>query len=159
MKTTDLCDDYGDQVHVAEPVGFKSFGGRKSFAGQIETVRCYEDNSLVRTALEGNGLGKVLVVDGGGSLRCALLGDRLAALAQENQWSGILIYGGIRDSEAISTLAIGVVALGTHPRRSAKNNEGMANTVLRFAGIDFVPGHYIYIDPDGIVTSEVKIGR
>jgi regulator of ribonuclease activity A len=154
MKTTDLCDEFGDQVNVAEPLGFNSYGGRNAFSGQIETVKCHEDNSLVRSAVAAPGSGKVLVVDGGGSLRCALLGDMLAAMAQKNNWAGIVIYGCIRDSELIATLDIGVVALNTNPRKSEKRNTGLANLTLRFAGISFVPGQYVYVDQDGIVTSE-----
>jgi regulator of ribonuclease activity A len=157
MKTTDLCDEYDQQVNVAEPIGFVSFGGRKDFSGQIETVKCHEDNSLVRAAVERNGKGKVLVVDGGGSRRCALLGDNIASLAQKNEWNGFLIFGSIRDSEVVATLDIGVVALGTHPKKSAKRNEGAANIVVYFSGTIFVPGQYIYIDADGIVTSETAL--
>lgn len=157
MKTTDLCDKYENQITVADPIGFKSFGGRKEFSGRIETVKCHEDNSLVRAALEKNGKGKVLVVDGGGSLRCALLGDNMAALAQKNEWNGVLIYGCIRDSELVATLDIGVLALGTHPRKSAKKNEGAANIPVYFAGVIFDPGQTIYIDADGILVSAAEL--
>jgi regulator of ribonuclease activity A len=154
MKTTDLCDEYGDQISVADPIGFRHFGRRQSFYGEIATVKCYEDNSLVRAALQENGRGKVLVVDGGGSLRCALLGDMLAALAQRNEWSGILIYGAVRDAEALATMDMGVIALATNPRRSDKKNEGTAAVPLQFAGIYFIPGRYLYADQDGIITSK-----
>jgi regulator of ribonuclease activity A len=154
MKTTDLCDEFGDQVYVADPIGFRHFGRQHSFYGQIKTVKCYEDNSLVRAALVENGRGKVLVVEGGGSLRCALLGDMLAALAQKNEWNGILIYGAVRDTEALATLDIGVMALATNPRRSEKKNEGTADVPVNFAGIYFIPGRYLYVDEDGIVTSK-----
>jgi regulator of ribonuclease activity A len=157
MKTTDLCDEYGDQVSVADPIGFKHFGRPQSFYGQIATVKCYEDNSLVRAALMENGRGKLLVVDGGGSLRCALLGDMLAALAQKNEWSGLVIYGAVRDAEALAALDIGVMALATNPRRSAKNNEGTAGVPLHFAGVYFIPGRYLYADQDGIITSKREI--
>lgn len=157
MKTTDICDEYGDQIKVAEPLGFKHYGGRNAFAGQIETIKCHEDNSLVRTAVATPGAGKVLVVDGGGSLRCALLGDLLADMAHKNGWEGILVYGCIRDSEVIAALDIGVMALATHPRKSEKRNMGMNNLMLQFAGISFVPGHYLYADVDGIVTSECAV--
>lgn len=157
MKTTDLCDEYIDQLQVADSIGFKHFGGRREFHGQIETVKCHEDNSLVRAALERNGRGKVLVVDGGGSLRCALLGDNIAELAQKNEWAGVLVYGSIRDSQAVSALDVGVVALGTNPRKSAKRNEGTVNVAVHFAGISFVPGHTVYIDADGIITSETEL--
>lgn len=154
MKTTDICDEYAGRIQVADPVGFKHYGGRKTFSGQIETIKCHEDNSLVRTAVAAPGKGKVLVVDGGGSLRCALLGDLLADMAQKNAWEGIVVYGCIRDSEVVATLDIGVMALATHPRKSEKRNMGMTNLTVHFAGIDFVPGHYLYADADGIVTSE-----
>jgi regulator of ribonuclease activity A len=157
MKTSDICDEYGDQVSAGDPIGFQHFGGRNEFYGQIETVKCFEDNSLVRAALERSGRGKILVIDGGGSLRCALVGDQLAALALKNEWRGMLVYGCIRDSEALSGLDIGVVALSAHPRKSAKKNEGSANLSVHFAGIRFCPGQYLYIDLDGIVTSQNQI--
>lgn len=154
MKTTDICDAYGDVVRVAEVIGLRHYGGRTTFSGLIETVKCFEDNSLVRAALEKNGRGKVLIVDGGGSLRCALLGDNIAALAEGNEWAGVLVHGAIRDTADIADIDIGIMALGTSPRRSAKNNEGSANVLVHFAGINFVPGHTIYADMDGIITSE-----
>ena len=89
MKTTDICDHHIDEIQIAEPIGFKSYGGRREFSGEIETVKCYEDNTFVRAALEKNGQGKVLVIDGGGSTRCALLGDNIAELAQQSQWNGV----------------------------------------------------------------------
>ena len=157
MKTTDLCDEFDTLVKVAEPVGFKMYGRRKSFYGKMETVKCYEDNSLVRAAVESAGPGKVLVVDGGGSLRCALLGDNIAGLALKNEWAGILIHGCVRDSAALAEMEIGIVALGTNPRKSAKRNEGSSQIDLHFAGADFFPGGYIYIDEDGIVTSQKEL--
>ncbi len=157
MKTSDLCDKYGQQITIAEPIGFISYGRRKEFFGQIETVKCFEDNSLVRTAIEKSGKGKILVVDGGRSRRCALLGDMLAALALNNEWNGILIHGSIRDSDEIANLDIGVLALGTHPKKSAKNNEGAAQVTVHFSGVDFVPGQFIYIDVDGIVISKSEL--
>jgi regulator of ribonuclease activity A len=157
MRTTDICDEHGEQIKVAEPIGFKHYGARKTFSGRIETIKCHEDNSLVRTAVATPGSGKVLVVDGGGSLRCALLGDLLAQKANENGWSGIVVYGCIRDSDVIATIDLGVMALATHPRKSEKRNIGLNNLTLQFAGISFVPGHYLYADVDGIVTSEQSL--
>lgn len=159
MKTTDLCDEHGDSVTIADPIGLRSFGGRSNFYGQIETIKCYEENTLVRAAVEHAGAGKVLVVDGGGSLRCALLGDMLATLAQKNEWHGIVIYGCVRDADVLATLDIGVYALGTHPKKSAKRKDGVANIAVRFAGIAFIPGQYIYVDADGIVTSATELAR
>ena len=154
LKTTDLCDANPDKVNIADPIGFKDFGGNKLFSGQIHTIKCFEDNSFVRKVLEANGEGKVLVVDGGGSMRCALLGDMLADLAIKNKWNGIVIYGCIRDSEAISKLAFGVKALSTIPLKSNKRNEGQENVTVRFAGVDFVPSQFIYCDGDGIIVSK-----
>ncbi|HNC91775.1 MAG TPA: ribonuclease E activity regulator RraA [Anaerolineales bacterium] len=157
MKTTDLCDKYDTQLHIAEPIGFRSFGRRSEFHGRIETVKCHEDNSFVRAALEKDGAGKVLVVDGGASLRCALLGDNMADLAYQNHWAGIIVYGCIRDSVAISQIGIGVLALGTHPRKSAKDKQGVAGVPVRFAGVVFTPGEFVYVDEDGVVTSREEL--
>lgn len=154
LKTTDLCDNHPDKVRIALPIGFKDFGGTKMFSGKIETVKCFEDNSFVRKALEQNGEGKVLVVDGGGSMRCALLGDMLAEFGVKNKWNGIVVYGCIRDSAAIAPLAIGVKALATMPVKSNKRNEGQPNIAVSFAGIDFIPGEMIYCDEDGIIVSK-----
>ena len=153
LKTTDLCDAHPEKVTVAEP-GFKDFGGNKYFNGTIHTIKCFEDNSLVRKALETNGEGKVLVVDGGGSMRCALLGDMLADLAIKNKWNGIIVYGCIRDSEAIAKLPLGVKALNTIPLKSNKRNEGQENITVKFAGVGFVPGQQVYCDVDGIIVAE-----
>lgn len=156
LKTTDLCDAHPEKVKVAEP-GFNDYGGVSNFNGSIYTVKCFEDNSFVRKALEQNGEGKVLVVDGGGSRRCALLGDMLGQLAVKNKWSGIIIYGCIRDSKAMRALPLGVKALNTIPLKSNKRNEGQENITVRFAGIDFVPGHFVYCDEDGIIVSAEKL--
>jgi regulator of ribonuclease activity A len=154
LKTTDLCDAYADKVRVAEPIGFQDFGGKDIFSGKIHTVKCFEDNTFVRHALEGNGEGKVLVVDGGGSMRCALLGDMLGALAVKNKWSGIIVYGCIRDSAAIAELPLGVKALDTIPLKSNKQNVGEENIPVRFAGTLFSPGEFVYCDEDGIIVSK-----
>ena len=152
FATTDLSDKFEDAVEVVEPL-FSDFGGAESFAGVISTIKCFEDNTLVRTALEMAGEGRVLVVDGGGSLRCALLGDQLAALAVKNGWCGFLIYGCIRDSAAIAAMPIGVKALATHPRKSVKRNEGQRDIPVRFAGVTFTPGHHLFADRDGIIVA------
>lgn len=156
-KTTDLCDAHPNKIAVAEPIGFKDFGGTKIFSGKIETVKCFEDNSLVRQALEQSGEGKVLVVDGGGSMRCALLGDMLGELGVKNKWAGIIIYGCIRDSAAMATLPIGVKALNVVPLKSNKRNEGQADIPLRFAGVSFKPGAFVYCDEDGIIVAKEKL--
>jgi regulator of ribonuclease activity A len=136
-------------VQVAAPIGFKDYGAVKLFSGIIQTVKCFEDNSFVRTALEQDGTGKVLVVDGGGSL----LGDMLGELAIKNNWNGIVVYGCIRDSAVIATQQIGVKALATIPLKSNKRNEGQLNVTFKFADVNFTPGHFLYADEDGIIVS------
>lgn len=150
FQTTDLCDDLNDAVRVAAPL-FRDFGGNSHFCGPVSTIKCFEDNSLVREALEQPGEGRVLVVDGGGSMRCALLGDMLAQLGVDNGWSGVLVNGCIRDSEVIGTLAIGVKAIATHPRKSVKRGIGERDVPVHFADVDFRPGDMLYADPDGVI--------
>lgn len=159
FKTADLCDAHAGTLRfqIAEP-GFQDYGGVRTFAGPISTVRAPEDNSLVRKALEEPGQGRVLVVDGGGSRRCALVGDQLALLAHQNGWAGVVVNGCIRDAEDVGRMRIGVKALGTHPLKSLKRNEGQRDVEVRFAGVTFRPGHYVYADMDGIVTSESPLG-
>jgi regulator of ribonuclease activity A len=157
MKTSDLCDQHIDQIRIAEPIGLKNFGGKHEFHGRIETVKCYEDNTFVRATLEKDGAGKVLVVDGGGSHRCALLGDNIAELAHQSGWNGVIVYGSIRDSAAVSKIDIGVLALGTNPKKSAKNKEGTAGLPIRFAAVDFIPGEFVYVDEDGMVVSRQEL--
>lgn len=154
--TADLCDKYTEKLQVAEPI-FIDFGGVSAFEGEIHTLKVFEDNTLVRAALEQNGTGKVLVVDGGGSFRCALVGDNLASLAIDNNWRGIIIFGCIRDSRQIAEMEIGVKALNTNPTKSMKRNEGQENIDVRFAGVDFRPGNYLYADEDGIVVSKFQL--
>lgn len=153
LATTDLCDAYGDEVRVVEPV-FRDFGGRRHFAGLIYTLSVRDDNVLVREMLAQPGNGRVLVVDGGGSLRCALLGDQLATLACENGWSGIVVNGAVRDAEALSTIDVGVKALATCPRRSAKNGLGQRDVPVAFGGVTFAPGDWLAADADGIVVAD-----
>jgi regulator of ribonuclease activity A len=156
FKTPDLCDEFeaelGKTVRVVAPM-FQRYGGRNSFSGQIVTLKIFEDNSLVRTAFAENGEGKVLVIDGGGSLRCALVGDQLAILAQKNGWEGIVVYGCIRDSGDINGLNIGVRALNTHPQKSIKKNVGDRDIAVTFGGVTFNPGEWLYTDEDGVLVS------
>lgn len=156
MKTTDLSDQFPGEVKIADPI-FKDFGGAKNFYGEIVTLKVFEDNSLVRKMLEQNGAGKVLVVDGGGSLRCALLGDMLGELAVKNKWNGILVFGCVRDSAALKLLPLGIKALNTHPLKSVKRNEGQEQIIVNFAGVTFVPGHFLVADEDGILVSEKRL--
>jgi regulator of ribonuclease activity A len=153
FKTEDLCDEFEQSVRVAEPL-LRDYGGSTSFYGSLITVKVFEDNVLVREALETDGQGRVLVVDGGGSTRCALLGDRLAQLAHENGWAGIVVDGCIRDSDEISRIPVGVKARHAVPKKSTKRGIGERNVPVRFAGLTFTPGHYLYADQDGIVVAD-----
>lgn len=130
-----------------------SFGGRPAFGGQIATLKLFEDNSLVRKAVESEGKGRVLVIDGGGSLRRALVGDQLAALAVANGWAGLVVYGCIRDSRAIAEMDLGVFAIDTHPLKTVKRNVGEADIPVTFGGVTFHPGEWLYADDDGIIVS------
>lgn len=152
ISTADLCDQFESELRICAPM-FRSYGGRPAFGGPITTLKLFEDNGLVRKALEAPGNGRVLVVDGGASMRRALVGDQIAALAVKNGWAGIVVYGCIRDSAAISGMDIGVFALGTHPLKTVKRNEGQSDITVTFGGIDFVPGHFIYADADGVIVS------
>jgi len=154
--TADLCDDHGDQVQVCEPV-FHAFGGRKAFHGPVSTVRCFEDNSRVREAVESPGNGRVLVVDGGGSRRRALLGDKLGEAAVRNGWAGVVIHGCVRDSAELARMDLGVRALGAMPLRSDKRGEGERDVPVRFAGVTFRPGEFVYVDEDGIIVAPAAL--
>jgi len=156
-KTTDLCDAHPDKVIIADPIGLHDYGGRKIFSGIIHTVKCYEDHSWVEKALKTDGAGKVLVVDGGGSLRCAITGDRLAGIGVQNHWNGIIIYGCIRDSVTIARLNIGVKALDTYPMSCVTKTIWQENIPVRFAGVVFTPGQFVYCDEDGIIVSETAL--
>ena len=155
--TADLLDAHEervrlDQVRVVAPM-FRSYGKRPAFHGPISTLKVFEDNSLVRQAVEQPGKGRVLVIDGGGSLRCALVGDQLAQLAVNNGWAGVIVYGCIRDSRAIADMAIGIRALGTHPLKTIKRNTGEVDIPVSFGGVSFVPGQQLYADEDGVIVS------
>ncbi len=159
FKTADLCDDYSENgtLQICAPV-FKDFGGRVSFHGKAHTISCFEDNSMVREAVfmdgkDENGNGKVLVVDGGGSLRHALMGDMLAAKALQNGWSGVILNAPIRDSEEIGRLDLGVKALCTFPLKSHKKGLGIQHVPVSFAGVLFHDGDYIYADEDGVLCN------
>jgi regulator of ribonuclease activity A len=153
--TTDLCDAHPG-VQVAEPV-LRHFGGRVRFAGQVATVLCIEDNSKVREAVGEPGRGRVLVVDGGASSQCALLGDLLGEKAAANGWSGVIVNGCVRDSARLGELDLGVLALATHPRRSEKRGHGDRDVPVRFAGVTFHPGDYLYADEDGLIVSGTEL--
>ena len=156
FATCDLLDDNegkdGLDLQIVAPM-FKSYGGHPRFSGRIATLKVFEDNSLVREMLASPGEGRVLVVDGGGSLRCALVGDQLGALGVKNGWTGIIVWGCIRDSVAINGQAIGVRALETTPRNSIKKGAGDKDVEVYFGGVSFRPGEWLYADEDGVIVS------
>lgn len=157
FKTADLLDDHEDKpLQVVQP-GFHNFGGRNKFGGEIVTIKIHEDNSLVREFVALEGKGKVLVVDGGGSTRCALLGDMLAEKAVKNGWEGIIVYGLIRDSVDIGKMDIGVKALGTIPLKSVKRGFGVKGESVHFHDVTFKQGEFVYSDEDGVIVSPVKL--
>ena len=150
--TPDLCDENPELVSVLAPM-FVNYGGNKTFHGEIVTVKCFEDNSVVKEQANEAGKGRVLVVDGGGSLRCALLGDLIAEKACENGWAGFVIYGCIRDVDAIAELNLGVQAVNSIPIKSVRKGRGDLNIDITFGGITFQPGHFIYADNNGVIVS------
>ena len=152
QPTADLCDQHGDRVAVAAPI-FRAYGARARFAGTVATLECFEDNSLVRAMLEEPGAGRVLVVDGRGSLRCALVGGNLAVLAHRHGWSGIVVHGCVRDAAELRQVDVGILALATNPRRSEKRGTGQRDVAIAFAGVTFRPGAWVCADEDGLVLA------
>jgi regulator of ribonuclease activity A len=150
--TPDLCDAH-PEVAVAEPV-FRDYGGRPAFCGSIATIDCFEDNSRVRELVDRDGRGKVLVVQGGGSLRRSLLGDMLAEKAVANGWEGFLINGCVRDVEALAKLPLGVKALAACPVKTEKRGLGEVDVEVGFAGIAFLPGQWLYADSNGVIVAD-----
>lgn len=155
IVTPDICDAHPD-VRILDPL-FANFGGVESFCGPVRTVKCFEDNSRVKEAVAEPGEGAVLVVDGGGSLRCALLGDMLAEKAADNGWSGVIVYGCVRDVDVLAETELGVQALGAHPRRSEKRGEGQRDIAVTFAGLTLHPGQWVYADNNGILVAESRL--
>ena len=151
----DISDQLHPDVQYLEPV-YKSYGGKTSFSGRNVTVKCHEDNSLVEEALKSNGKNSILVVDAGGSMNCAMLGDKRATDAIKNEWEGILVHGLIRDSATIKGLEIGILALGVCPLKSIKKGVGDSNLIVNFSGITFTPGEYLYADEDGVIVIKEK---
>lgn len=159
--TTDLCDAnepaiFAGTVRVVPP-GFRSWGKQTQFKGQAHTLKVFEDNTLVRSALEQDGQGKVLVVDGGGSMRCALVGGNLGILAEKNNWAGIVVYGCVRDTLELNACNVGIRALDTHPQKSQKRNSGFENIDVALAHVTVRPGDWVYADEDGIVVSDTAL--
>lgn len=157
LRTADLLDAHEDQLRLGQlrvvaPM-FKSYGKRHAFHGTIRTLKIFEDNSLVRKTVEQAAKGHVLVIDGGGSMRCALVGDQLAQLAVSNGWAGLVVYGCVRDSHALAAMEIGIFSLGTHPLKTIKRNTGEVDIPVCFGGVTFVPGQQLYADEDGVIVS------
>lgn len=156
LKTTDLCDEFSNELSVCKQE-FQSLGKQISFSGPISTVQVLEDNVLVKEALETIPEGHVLVVDGGGSRNCALMGDRLAAIAVERRLAGVIINGCVRDTADLSTMNIGILALGKNPLKSQKRGNGATNITVSFGGVKWKPGNYAYVDEDGAIVAERKL--
>ena len=154
--TSDVSDKLHPDVQYLDPV-YKSYGSKTSFSGHIVTIKCYEDNSLVEEALKTHGKDSVLVIDAGGSMNCAMLGDKRAADAIKNEWEGILVHGLIRDSATINGMEIGVRALGACPLKSIKKGVGDSNLIVNFSGVTFTPGEYLYADEDGVIVIKEKL--
>ena len=158
FTTAALCDTYSGQDHfqIAESL-FMSFGGNASFSGQITTLKTFEDNALVKTILAEKVQNRVLVIDGGGSHRCALIDANLAAIAIENGWQGIIIYGCLRNADILSTMPIGLRALHAHPLKTHKKNHSDRDLLISFAGVNFKKDHYLYADNDGMIVSTTNL--
>jgi regulator of ribonuclease activity A len=158
FKTSSLCDRFASShyLQIAEPI-FRSFGARRTFSGRITTLKVFEDNVLLQRLLEEKVEDRVLVVDGGGSHRCALLGGNLARLACDNGWQGVIIYGCVRDSLELDPLPLGIRALHTHPLKSHQRGGGDRDILISFAGVNFRTGYYVYADEDGIVVAEDQL--
>ncbi|MDE1514962.1 MULTISPECIES: ribonuclease E activity regulator RraA [Vibrio] len=152
-NTSALCDIYLDQVDVVEPM-FSNFGGSASFAGQITTIKCYEDSGLIRETLEQDGLGRILLIDGGGSLRRALIDAELAALAEENEWEGIVVYGSVREVDELEEMNIGIQAIAAIPVGANAQGIGEVDIPVNFGGVTFLPEDYLYADNTGIIISQ-----
>jgi regulator of ribonuclease activity A len=161
FATTDLCDANEDRLgagtlRVLAPV-FRAFGRAESFAGPASTLKVFEDNLLVRAALEEKGEGRVLVIDGGGSVRCALVGGNFAMLAEKNGWAGVVVHGAVRDTAELNACNVGIRALAVHPQRSPKRGVGERDVALALPGTTVRPGEWIYADADGILVSTTKL--
>jgi regulator of ribonuclease activity A len=151
FRTADLVDEHGEALQSCD-LQLRQFGGRRRFHGPIRTVACLQDNALVKAVLSEPGNGAVLVVDGQGSLHTALVGDLIAGLARDNGWAGLVVNGAVRDTEELAGLDIGIKALGSNPRKSAKLAAGQVDVPVRFGGVTFRPGEHLYSDEDGVVV-------
>ncbi|EMA6343456.1 ribonuclease E activity regulator RraA [Bacillus cytotoxicus] len=155
-KTADLCDAFENEIQVCQ-LAFQSYGKRTQFHGKIATVKVKDDNVLVKESLQTVRAGTVLIVDGSASTNCALLGGNLASIAEKRQLAGIIVYGYVRDSKELKNINIGILALGTMPKRSKKEGKGETEVPLHFGAIDWIPNQYVYADEDGVVVSEKQL--
>lgn len=155
-STADLIDH--NEMLPSCSLQFRTFGRKRVMSGVISTIACYEDNALIKRRLSDPGNGMVLVVDGGGSLRCALIGDVIAGLGAENGWAGVVVYGAVRDADLLDNMDFCVKALGTNPRKSGKTAEGSVDIPVSFGDVTFRPGEYVYSDRDGIVITKQPFG-
>jgi regulator of ribonuclease activity A len=153
LGTADLVDEIGPDIRSCD-VQLRQYGGVSRFYGRVRTIRCLEDNALVRQVLSSPGEGQVLVVDGGGSVHTALVGDLIVGLAVENGWRGLVLYGAVRDVVALAALPIGIKALGSNPRKSGKTGSGDVDVAVTFGGITFAPGDLLFSDEDGVIVTE-----
>jgi regulator of ribonuclease activity A len=157
FSTCDLCDDHADKIAAGTltvlPPVFRSFGKRQAFAGPACTVKVFEDNALVRSTLETPGRGRVLVIDGGGSVRSALVGGKLGVLAVDNDWAGIIVFGAVRDAAELDACDTGIRALALHPQRSARSGAGVIDLRVMIAGVAVASGDWIYADADGVLVA------
>ncbi|HSD40570.1 MAG TPA: ribonuclease E activity regulator RraA [Burkholderiales bacterium] len=156
FSTCDLCDQFPDRVRVLAPI-FRHYGGRTRFAGSIVTIKCFEDNVLIREAAVEEGRGRVMVIDGGGSLRSALVGDGIAEWARDHGWAGMIIYGCVRDTIALAKVELGVMAIGVNPVTPGKRRVGARDLAVTFGDVRFVPGEYVYCDEDGVVVAAERL--
>lgn len=157
FATADLIDSHGDALRVCD-VQFQQFGATPRFYGPVRTLKTFEDNALIKCTLSVDGGGAVLVIDGGASLRCALVGDVIAGLAERKGWAGLVVWGAIRDRVALGNLAIGIKALGANPRKSGKTGFGLLDIPISFGGLEVRPGDWLYSDEDGMVVSAKRLG-
>lgn len=162
ISTCDVCDafksDSSGALRVLPPV-FHSYGGVEAFAGPAFTVKCFEDNSLVKAAVDTPGHGRVLVVDGGGSVQCALVGGNLAAAAARNGWAGVVVWGAVRDAAELRAAAVGIRALALVPMPTEKRNEGQSDLPVQLAGVAVHPGHWVYADADGVLVADYPVHK
>lgn len=151
-NTSQLCDIYQDQVDVVEPM-FSTFGGRSSFGGLVTTIKCFEANGIIRQIVKESGVGRVLLIDGGGSLRRALIDADIAAIAADNGWEGIICYGSVREVDALADLEIGIQALASIPVGADEDDTGDSELPVNFGGVTFLPEDHIYADTTGVILS------